>query len=266
MNNEYNNNKQINRVATPIKLDKSGNVIDEKVEEVVIVTKTPEINSKKNKISLTTVLTVILFLILIVLIFILVRVVIPDYIKSTKVTTKYNDKKDIYKSNYLIKVYHVGEYNYLLDTNEIINSNYKIIYQNGNLLINDKLAFTSSNISSEIGLIDNLIVLINNDKKELLVYDKDAKLIHKIDKIKEDDLSITSIEYDYDKFIITTSKKNKLTNINVCKEDELYKNSISIKDSVEEKYILTYEGNNNFNEPKLNEKLSIQDYIDDICH
>ena len=87
MDNEFNKPKQINRVATPIKVDSQGN----RIEPVVVKTVVKEEKKEVEHDSTTAVFVVVLLIILACLVAFIFLYIVPRYLDAKSKEYHYND-------------------------------------------------------------------------------------------------------------------------------------------------------------------------------
>lgn len=264
-----NNNKQINRVVTPIKLDLNGNKIEE--EKVVV-----KENKTKKKLSINTIMIIFLGLIMVLLIVFLTMVVIPEFIKSSNPNNYYNDATTSNSARYLVQEaklssetylesgsYKAGEYNIVVINNGVNNS----------LVINNKTVLNASNILSKVGLVHNLLAVATNDNNLFIlnIYDNEGNIVKTIDSVTDKELNIESVIFQGEGIVLTASrlKDNKILylgeELDPCNDSILTDKAITNKTIIVANYELKYKGNLEFDELRLLSKVSVGELKSNVC-
>ena len=188
--NPNKNFKPINRVATPIKLDESGQRIDsvdnpvilteemksEIIEERKIEEQNKKIEAKNKKIEehdpSTAIFVVVLLIILAVLVAFIFLYIIPVYQEGQKNKYEYNDRTEVItteKITYKITPYTLDSTVYI-DKNFASNvEGFSISFlSNGftyDLRVNDKLITKTDILLPKAAMVDDLLLLTVQDKR-----------------------------------------------------------------------------------------------------
>lgn len=306
MNNNENNNKQINRIATPIKLDKNGERIESNDNPVILTTedkkeiiKTRKIKEKNKKIEehdpTTAVFVVVLLIILAILAAFICLYIVPRYIDSKNLNLQYNDKPNY--STTTKKVYPLTKYT-LVDsvyintasTYKVGNYDIEMEYNgsNFNVIINGVLLTRSDYVLPNVAIVDNLLLIATQDKSirstHLYAVDEAGVLINEWYQIGKNDGMLllpdsSSIIFNSVNFVLLGSRVNgnKIMlhstdtlddGINLCGSDTLLNNGITEAFTAIATYNIEYIGNKQFSEPKLMFSTSISDYktANNICN
>lgn len=277
--NELDKNK-INRVATPIKIDGSGQpIVNKDNKEIVIVKK------EKPQGSITTVLVIILLLILAFLAFLAFYIIIPEYIKESDnnykvdpTTTKMNTIENFQITTGLISdsplVNTPGEY--------IISEDAKISIVNTStgisVIVNGVFIDSASYLSNRVAMLDDLIMinLLGNNSRTSKLYAVDLKgnVVFKLFNLTEDGMLLNGdadIQYNTVTFIVSSSRVSgnnlilnndygNLNGLNICNYELLGEHNIDESFSAISYYSFEYLGNHKFSKPTLINSISLGEY------
>jgi hypothetical protein len=280
MNNEFNKN-QINRIATPIKIDSSGKPITSAPKEVVIVKK----NKNNNRSSFTTLLVVILLFILAIIAFLILYIIVPETMNDSKnnyvvedttttMTTGYS-----YVMNYGIisdepHITTIGDY--------IISDNFTITITSSNngisVLCNGVFVASGAYLSNKSALVDDVILLnivgYDSRSSKLYVVDSSGNVVNTLYEITSDGMVLNGgvdIQYNRSSFIVSTSRvidnkiylnSNSNEYLDICDYKTLGENDIDDSFPVISYYSMEYIGNHEFSNPVLVSSISLSDYRD----
>ncbi|MCH5166636.1 MAG: hypothetical protein J1F35_01965 [Erysipelotrichales bacterium] len=287
MNNEDKRFKTINRVATPIQLDKDGNEIK---EQMVAITPenvtTKKVKKQKKEVDINLVLKVLIVLLVIGNLSCLVYLFVPNA-GSSKI--KYNDvPADVSDDAFSIFTSKTVEKNdHLTDGKEYkINDRFKIKIINREVLVNGKKITDADKVSSEIGLIDDLIMFTteNNNIRSKALYAVDEKGtkyldIHNIENGKVIMNDAKSLDYQITNVIIKTSNVlndaiylgeslDSLNPISICDNIALSTHSTGLNTSVITYYRLDYLEDHKFSELVPTYEVTLGEYrsINNYCN
>lgn len=282
MDNTPNNNgmppKQINRVATPIKLDEHGNRIEEPVKQVV---KKPIIVKEHN--AETAIFITVLLIILAILCAFIFYFIVPRYLESKNNKITYNDA-----TTTTTKVInnHFDEVN--LNNNNLIESgsfevfdSYKLSKNNREVFVNDVKITDADYLLPTIGSVDDLILFVTQDKKnrttKLYSVDKLGRVVLELYNLPNVDGMVlmsdpSSFIYNSVSLVFIASRVENnnlilnnefasLKGINMCVEDELNKNNVNKEFMAIGTYSIEYLGDHKFSNPILLHSISVEDYI-----
>ncbi|MBO5475188.1 MAG: hypothetical protein J5982_01625 [Bacilli bacterium] len=277
--NEMDKNK-INRVATPIKIDSTGNpIVNRENKEIVIVKK------EKKTGSMTSVLVVILLLILALIAFLLFYIIIPEYLEESERSYEVNPTTTMpnTKENYPITSGLISD-NSLVNTpgDYIINEEFKLSLVNTgtgiSVIVNGSFIDSSSYISNRFALLDDLIMinLIGNNNRTSKLYAVDLKgnIVYTLYNLTEDGMLLNGdadVQYSTASFIVSSSRvsgnniilNNEFGNINglnICNYELLGEHNINESFSAISYYSLEYLGNHKFSKPTLISSISLGEY------
>lgn len=277
--NEMDKNK-INRVATPIKIDSTGNpIVNRENKEIVIVKK------EKKTGSMTSVLVVILLLILALIAFLLFYIIIPEYLEESERSYEVNPTTTMpnTKENYPITSGLISD-NSLVNTpgDYIINEEFKLSLVNTgtgiSVIVNGSFIDSSSYISNRFALLDDFIMinLIGNNNRTSKLYAVDLKgnIVYTLYNLTEDGMLLNGdadVQYSTASFIVSSSRvsgnniilNNEFGNINglnICNYELLGEHNINESFSAISYYSLEYLGNHKFSKPTLISSISLGEY------
>lgn len=282
MNNNDIPPKQINRIATPIKVDELGNKIEEQKKVVLEKKELPKKNDSK-----VTFIIVIILIILAIISAILFYFIIP-YLEKNKNNYKFNDvtTKEAIGTTYNFFDINISETNYISALGDyIINEDFTITLTyspyNTEILINGKTVANAKYLLSKIGFVDDLILIMTQNEADrttkLYAVDKDGNIVYELYDIEGIDGLVlskdnSSVTYSSATAVVRTSrvKENIIyidssygsdVAIDICNTDQLDNNSISLTSTAISNYSVEYLGNHKFGKPKKIYSMSIEEYI-----
>ena len=275
MNNEDKRFKQINRIATPIKIDEQGNKIEE-TKEVVQVAK--ESARNKKEINPNLVFKILIVILLIGIIFSFLYLLKLDNNNSN---LKYNDITTTKAIEELsgFSGLNLSESEYLANGKEYkVGNLFTISINNSNILINGKSVVTGENVLSNIGLVDDLILFTTENgnirSKTLYAFDKDGKKYLELYHI-ENGMVISSekdsIKYSPTGVIIKASNVindniyldnniNQKNPISICNDELLLNYSVLPNTNVISYYTFDYLEDHKFSEINSYYNVTLNDY------
>ena len=307
-NNDENkiNNKPINRIATPIKLDKNGERIDS-VDNPVILTaeekqekiKEKVIKEKNKKIEehdpTTAIFIVILLIIFAILAAFICLYVVPRYLDSQNYHVEYNDKDKVIVSTK--KVYPFTKYT-LLDTVYVDTANtfdindFKIELEyngtNFNVIINGTMLIKADYVLPNVAIVDDLLLIATQNEAlrttRLFAVDINGVVMQEWHQIGDTEGMVllpdsSSIVFNSVNIVLLGSRvtgKNlildkKLGNtegLDLCNADVMGQYGIDDSFKVMGTYSIEYLGGHKFSDPKLLHSTSISDYktVNNLCY
>lgn len=296
-NNDPNRGKQINRVATPIKLDASGQRIEsddnpviltsEEKKEIIENKRIEAINKKIEEHDPTTaIFVVVLLIIAAILAAFIFLYVMPRVVESKNHNYQYNDKKStttINKEIYKIKEYTLLDTPYVTDigTYNVNNFNIKLEYNGDdyNISVNDTMVTRADYLISKVATIDDLIMFTTQNKEsrttKLYAVDTAGVVVKEFYNLGDDGMVLlpdsSSVIYNsvnivvlgsrvLDKQLILDNGFGKVTGIDICNNNLLSEYKVDDNFSVLGTYSIEYLGNHEFSEPRLINSTSLCDY------
>lgn len=278
---DYKQPKQINRIATPIKLDENGNAI-ENLDE-----KKKNIKKKKKDSTNVTFIIVVLLIILAIICAILFYLIIP-LVNQESNTFHYNDSTTEFTTStfYNISDTYINDLGYV-NTEGTYNINedfiISLVNSNGgfNILVNDSYVATADYLLSKVGFVDDLIIIITQDSNarttRLIAITKDGEEVYELYNISDVQGLVlnsdnSSIIFNSASIVINTTRVlssslildetfGSVSGINICSEEELSNNSLSGNSVALANYSIEYLGNHEFSKPKSIYNITIDDYI-----
>lgn len=269
MNNEDKRFKQINRIATPIKVNQEG----EKIEEV----RTPEVQPKKQLKQKTTITfnteAIVKTLIVIFVIGIIglsAYLLIPESIKGNKIP--YNDITTIttYPSLdfYSLTSTKVSDSPYIMEDIEYQIGNFTLRKSNNIIYINNLKVAEGENVSSTLGTVDDLLMFTASSgvrTNTLYIVDKNTNIIKEYYHIGDINGMVIenesdAVNYNSESILIKASNvindtivpnntKGNIKQVSLCDENALFESSIEINKPVVVYYSIMYKGNHEFSDP-----------------
>lgn len=228
--------------------------------------------SKQNILFFANVLLLFIILFIIINFF-----VYPKYKEKVLTIEHKNDTEELAKK-YTFKTLKINDNIITFSFNVNVDNIYKLNVQKNNnkisVFVNEKYLFDSTRLYNEVGLIDDHIVLLVDDlltrTTVMYIVNKNGDIIKKYDYISESDLKIdeinNAVSYNENELIVNVSKvdNNNLYHkkyiYDICDDKALNNNNISDKIAVQSKYIITYLGNGNFSQAKLDKYVSLLEY------
>lgn len=282
MNNEDKRFKQINRIATPIKVDEFGNKVEEAPQTTNKPSIKPSVERPKKRIDQELIVKFLIGVFVIGILITSVYLIIPESMASIKIT--YNDITTVttYPS---LKNYSFEEH--ILSENEFLDENYEyqvnefIIRKTNNIIYVNNIKITDGeSIRSTVGTIDDLLIFTSESNdirtKTLYIVDKSGNIIKELYHIGNIDGMVimsdsASVNYSSESlvikasnvlnnFIIPNNTKDNINQVSICDEDKLFENSIETEKPVVVYYSIFYKGNHEFSEPISIYEESIEEY------
>lgn len=291
MNNEFNRPKQINRVATPIRVDSNGNKIEE-VKQVENIVK-PVIEEEEHD-STTAVFVVVLLIILACLVAFIFMYIVPRYLDAKGKRYEYNDATtttSVYINN-IFEQYTLSNDVYISSNNSynvgnIINLSLSNNGEDFDILVNNKKITNADYLLPKVAIVDELIVFAVQNKEirttKLFIADKDGKVVYELYNINNNDgmvllPDVSSIIFNNVSVVVMASRVNGnnliLDNkygikdgINICSSEALLKHKIGDNFAAVATYSFEYLGDKKFSDPVIIHSTNINEYINsnNIC-
>lgn len=283
MNNEDKRFKQINRIATPIRVDENGQRIeepkvDQPVENTVKIKKT---EVKKKKLKKETILEALIIVVVIGIILSSAYLLIPN--TSTKSNLKYNDisttKKDDTLEEYFFESINLNERLYLEEGFDYQVGPFTLKTLNSSVFVNNTIVGTHSKVSSNVALIDDLLLFVasSDEERSTVLYAIDTSGNKVLEMYHVGDINgmvIESVVFNRISIVIVAKNvigdsiipNNTINNMNpvsICSEDKLFENSIEINKPVIVHYSYTYKGKHEFSEGLNIYEVSLDKYKKD---
>lgn len=290
MNNEFNRPKQINRVATPIKVDSQGNRIE---PDIVKTVEKKEIKEIKEHDSTTAVFVVVLLIILACLVAFIFLYIVPKYLEAKSKEYHYNDATtttSVFVNN-ILEQYTLSNDIYISNDSVFNVGDYKISLKNNgetrDILINDKAVVSADYLLPKVAIVDNLLIFVVQNKEirttKLLIVDSDANIVYELYNIKNNDGMVlmpdsSSIIFNSVSIVVIASRVNGnnlildntygvKSGINICSSDALISHNIGDNFATIATYSFEYLGNKTFSDPTIIHSTNINEYIESngIC-
>ena len=270
MNNEDKRFKQINRIATPIRVDENGQRIeepkvDQPVENTVKIKKT---EVKKKKLKKETILEALIIVVVIGIILSSAYLLIP---KTTK--------KDDTLEEYFFENINLNESLYLEEGFDYQVGSFTLKTLNSSVFVNNTIVGTHSKVSSNVALIDDLLLFVasSNEERSTVLYAIDTSGNKVLEMYHVGDINgmvIESVVFNRISIVIVAKNvigdsiilNNTINNMNpvsICNEDKLFENSIEINKPVIVHYSYTYKGKHEFSEGLNIYEVSLDKYKKD---
>lgn len=280
MNNEDKRFKQINRIATPIKIENTNTKdtnenkpeINEQVKQSIsAIPPKKEVKKEKKtrkKIEKETLIKSLIVVFVIGIIASSLYLLIPASSKSRKI--KYNDMTTVTTypklDNNFFESINLTEGTFIEDGNTYHAGSFTISKVNNTILINNKEITKKEYFYSNVGLIDDLLVFSakSNDARttELFAVDLQGNIVLNMYHIGDinglvisdvdnsivyntNGITIVATNVLEDK-LIPNNQINKSNPVSICNEDELFSSSIETNKPVLVHYSLMYKGNHEF--------------------
>ena len=270
MNNEDKRFKQINRIATPIKIEEQIEKLEE-FEPKEEITSIDTSAKKKKEIKPDLIFKILIILLIIGIVASSLYLILPSINNSNKL--KYNDittTKEMNTISVFLSV-NLSNESYLTNGNVYKASNiFNISINNKNIEVNGKNVATAQKVLSSVGLIEDLLLFTkeDNDKKTLYIVDKYANVILELNDLNGKKImnSIDAISYTPTNVIIKASSVSNdiiyLDNMNVsiCDDETLANKVINLNTSVITYYSLSYLENHKFSELSSTYDVNLYDY------
>lgn len=292
--NEDKRFKQINRIATPIKVNDANttnnsnnqSTLDAQIKDSISAIppkkEVKKIQKKRKKVNKERVLQTLIIIFVIGIIASSIYLLIPETISQSKI--KYNDISTTTTIPNLSGDYFENiKLNESLFIDNDINykaGNFTIRKVNNNIYINDKEITKKEYFYSSVGLIDDLIIFTAKDKNNrttemyivdslgntllnmyhigdingMVISDEDASVIYNSEAI-----TIVSKNVIGDK-LIPNNNINSSNPVSICNEDDLFASSIETSKPVIVHYSLSYKGNHEFNALENIYEKSLEEY------
>lgn len=307
MNNNDDNKKirQINRIATPIKLDQNGQRIESDDNPVILTVEEKNelreerrIEEKNRKIEehdpSTAIFVVVLLIIFAILVAFIYFYVVPKYIESRGYNLEYNDKPKTTttaKKTYPLTQYTLIDTVYINNANVFNINNFEIEYEyngtNFNLIVNGTMVDKSDYLLPKVAIVDDLLLIATQDRglrtTTLYAVDEVGVVIKEWYNLADMDGMVllpdsSSIIFNNVNFVLLGSRVvgkelilentfGKVTGVNLCNES-LVEHNVDEKFLVLGTFTIEYLGNHEFSEPRLIHSTSIVDYktINNLCN
>lgn len=290
MDNEFNKPKQINRVATPIKVDSQGN----RIEPVVVKTVVKEEKKEVEHDSTTAVFVVVLLIILACLVAFIFLYIVPRYLDAKSKEYHYNDATtttSVFVDN-MIEQYTLSNETYI-STDASFNVGNKILLGiknngvNNDILVNNKVVANADYLLPRVAIVDDLLIFVIQNKElrttKLLIADNEGKIVYELYNIKNNDGMVlmpdaSSIIFNNVSVVVIASRVNGnnliLDNtygvkngINICSSEALLKHKIGDNFAAIATYSFEYLGDKKFSDPVIIHSTNINEYINsnNIC-
>lgn len=290
MDNEFNKPKQINRVATPIKVDSQGN----RIEPVVVKTVVKEEKKEVEHDSTTAVFVVVLLIILACLVAFIFLYIVPRYLDAKSKEYYYNDATtttSVFVDN-MIEQYTLSNETYI-STDASFNVGNKILLGiknngvNNDILVNNKVVASADYLLPRVAIVDDLLIFVIQNKElrttKLLIADNEGKIVYELYNIKNNDGMVlmpdaSSIIFNNVSVVVIASRVNGnnliLDNtygvkngINICSSEALLKHKVGDNFAAIATYSFEYLGDKKFSDPVIIHSTNINEYINsnNIC-
>ena len=301
MDNENKRFKQINRVATPIKVSENNSINNTNVNlpnndnnNKNNKKRKVKKSRKKLKIKATTIYQSVIGLMFISIIVLAINLIEPDKILKRH-TLKYNDIKTTEPANiYPFSEKSIGASEYLTEaTNIYINEFFdlSLISNNSNnldLIVNGKKIASVDKVLTKVGFVDDLIIIgVENNSirtTRLFVIDASGQIVTEFYQLGGvDGLTLISgndtITYNnltavlkgtsvFDDKVYFSNNLGNNVSTTICSDEELFANSVSLNVPVNAYYTLEYIGAHRFKElaPIYQEKLTQYRENNHLCN
>ncbi len=292
--NEDKRFKQINRIATPIKVNDANttnnsnnqSTLDAQIKDSISAIppkkEVKKIQKKRKKVNKERVLQTLIIIFVIGIIASSIYLLIPESISQSKI--KYNDISTTTTipnlSGYYFENIKLNESIFIDNDINYKAGNFTIRKVNNNIYINDKEITKKEYFYSSVGLIDDLIIFTAKDKNNrttemyivdslgntllnmyhigdingMVISDEDASVIYNSEAI-----TIVSKNVIGDK-LIPNNNINSSSPVSICNEDDLFASSIETSKPVIVHYSLSYKGNHEFNALENIYEKSLEEY------
>lgn len=283
MNNEDKRFKQINRIATPIQVNKNEN---SNAEQPSIPPKQTSKKQTRKKLSKETILTIIIVFLSILCLGAFIFLIIIFIPSSKQTSLKYNDATKPTTSleePYYISSESLSEIEKIdIDDSYTLNNFIFTLKRNTtslDILVNDKFITSANYLISNVGFVDDLVMFTtkNTDSRTTTFYivDQSGNIVYEIYNYDDIDGMVlndtNAVNYNSTVIVLSMARvnnnliynSNKLgnnTSADICNEDSLFQNSIETKKAVKINYSLEYLGNHKFSNPFIIYEESLSDY------
>ena len=284
MDNDLNKPKQINRVATPIKVDTNGNKIEE-TPQVVEVKKEEKVVEEHD--STTAVFVVVLLIILAFLVAFIFLYIVPKYLDANDRKYEYNDATtttSVFVNN-SFEQYTLSDSVYInqagvFNVGNIINLSLENNGTNLDIVVAGKKIVSADYLLPKLAIVDDILVFVVQNKDvrttKLFAVDKDGEVVYELYNIRNNDgmvllPDVSSIIFNNVSVVVMTSRVEGInlildntygvkTGINLCSSDALLKHKIGDNFAAIASYSFEYLGNKKFSNPTIIHSTSIIDY------